>query len=257
MYQQPKRNWRFRIGTTAISLIAMASIGHSANQVDLRRTEENVIAVEVSNTDEVSGIQFTVNARGGIVLGQISSGLRAATAHLEVYQYRENDSTLNVIIITSTFSPLTAGSGTIGRLSFTSAPNGPNDTVRVFLSNLLVCNARAELVTMSSTRLEWIPQVSNGVASVAFRLGQNYPNPFNPSTIIAYTLSGSAHVRLAIYDITGREVRTLVDQDQSAGSYSVQWNALEHGSSALASGVYIARLQVGDRVASKKMLFAK
>jgi hypothetical protein len=73
----------------------------------------------------------------------------------------------------------------------------------------------------------------------AFSLKQNYPNPFNPSTTISYDLPSTGTVRLAVYNILGQEVSTLVNQIQNAGSYKVVWNA-----SGAASGVYFYRITV-------------
>ena len=70
-------------------------------------------------------------------------------------------------------------------------------------------------------------------------LKPNYPNPFNPSTQLAYELPEAAEVRLRVYNILGREVARLVEEEQKAGRYEVNWEA-----SALASGVYLARLEV-------------
>ncbi len=85
-----------------------------------------------------------------------------------------------------------------------------------------------------------------------FVLSQNYPNPFNPTTVIDYTIPKESHVTLKIYDVLGQEVRTLVDQDQQVGRYSVNFNG-----SSLASGVYFYRLFAGNHVITKKMLLLK
>lgn len=83
-----------------------------------------------------------------------------------------------------------------------------------------------------------------------FLLFQNYPNPFNPTTRITYSIARSGFVILKVYDLLGREVRTLVDEVQEANSYSVIFDA-----SKLASGVYFCRMQVGsDFVETRKML---
>jgi hypothetical protein len=81
-----------------------------------------------------------------------------------------------------------------------------------------------------------------------FKLNQNYPNPFNPSTLISYQLPVSGHVELKVYDLLGREVASLVNKEQSAGNYQVNFNA-----AGLTSGMYIYRLQAGDKVESRKM----
>ncbi len=86
----------------------------------------------------------------------------------------------------------------------------------------------------------------------AFSLGQNYPNPFNPSTEIRYQISEVSHVTLKVYDVLGREVRTLVNEVQDAGFKSVRFDA-----SGVASGVYFYRLHSGSFRETKRMLLLK
>ncbi|HUI28859.1 MAG TPA: glucoamylase family protein [Candidatus Acidoferrales bacterium] len=83
-------------------------------------------------------------------------------------------------------------------------------------------------------------------------LHHNFPNPFNPSTVISYRLSAVSDVTLKVYDVLGREVKTLVDEHQTAGNYSVTLNAAN-----LPSGVYFYRLQAGSYIATKKLLLLK
>jgi len=83
-------------------------------------------------------------------------------------------------------------------------------------------------------------------------LGQNYPNPFNPSTTITYQLPIRGHVMLKVYDVLGREVRTLVNEMQEPGFKSLLFNA-----TGLASGVYFYRLEVGTFSTFKKFLLLR
>jgi len=85
-----------------------------------------------------------------------------------------------------------------------------------------------------------------------FFLGGNYPNPFNPVTTIEFSLPKTARVRLAVYDMLGREVAILVDRELVAGRYSAAWDA-----AAQASGVYVYRMEAGGFVASKKLTLIK
>jgi len=84
-----------------------------------------------------------------------------------------------------------------------------------------------------------------------FDLSQNYPNPFNPSTVISYEVAKAGLVSLKVYDILGREVATLVNEQKNAGKYSVQFDT------KLASGVYIYTLKSGEYAISKKMTILK
>jgi hypothetical protein len=84
------------------------------------------------------------------------------------------------------------------------------------------------------------PVVNAGDIPSKFSLG-NYPNPFNPSTTIRYDLPKDAGVKMDIYDVMGRKVRTLMDGSRSAGSYSVVWNSRDDHGRDVASGVYLYR----------------
>jgi hypothetical protein len=99
-----------------------------------------------------------------------------------------------------------------------------------------------------------VEQVSD--VATSFELGQNYPNPFNPTTEIRYSVPTSGPVSLRVYDMMGREVETLVDRTQDAGSYVVTFNADRSGRS-IASGVYFLRLEAGANAAIRKMLLVK
>ena len=85
-----------------------------------------------------------------------------------------------------------------------------------------------------------------------FSLNQNYPNPFNPSTIISYSLPLHSYVSLNVYDALGREVRTLVNEEQNAGIHKVTFN-----SGNLTSGVYYYRLAAGSFIDTKKLILLK
>ena len=85
-----------------------------------------------------------------------------------------------------------------------------------------------------------------------YELAQNYPNPFNPTTVIGYTIPRDGPVSLKIFDVLGREVRTLVHESQTVGKYSVKFDG-----AGLASGIYFYQLRSGDFVSIKKMLLVK
>ena len=93
---------------------------------------------------------------------------------------------------------------------------------------------------------------SSKSSPVSFALDQNYPNPFNPSTEISFSLTKSEKVKLAVYNLLGKEVAVLVDGTRSAGHQTVKLDAAN-----LSSGVYFYKLQAGSSVLSKKMMLLK
>lgn len=88
-------------------------------------------------------------------------------------------------------------------------------------------------------------------------LHQNHPNPFNPSTTIQFELPKSSNVSLAVYNLLGQKVATLVDDFLSGGRYSVVWNSRSDAGDQCSSGVYFYRLTHDVGTVSKKMVLLK
>jgi len=96
-----------------------------------------------------------------------------------------------------------------------------------------------------------IENISSEIPS-GFILNQNYPNPFNPSTIIRYSLAENGFTTLKVYDLLGKTIAVLVNENQRTGSYSVDFNGLD-----LPSGIYFYKLSVNDFIETKKMVLLK
>ncbi len=113
-----------------------------------------------------------------------------------------------------------------------------------------------------SDTVDFIPMPPGGLGIDSDRMpraaapSRNYPNPFRPSTTIMYQLRERANVVLKVYDIHGREVRTLIDRDQSVGAKAVTWDGRDDSGRSVGSGVYVYRIRMGDSgmVESRKML---
>jgi hypothetical protein len=89
-------------------------------------------------------------------------------------------------------------------------------------------------------------------AALQFTLMQNYPNPFNPSTTLRFVLTARARTTLKVYDMLGRLVATILDEERNSGDYAIPFDG-----TGLASGVYFARLQAGDHTQIMKMALLK
>ncbi len=160
---------------------------------------------------------------------------------------------LNGYIYAGTYSGVfqsTDGGATWSKFG-TGLPNAVVDGLAVqYSSNVLRVGTHG--------RGAWQIGILTGIAEPAnapanFTLGQNYPNPFNPSTIISYQLPMNNRVVLKVYDVLGREVRTLVNgEEESAGSHTVNFNATD-----LPSGVYFYRLDAGTLSETKKMVLIR
>lgn len=85
-------------------------------------------------------------------------------------------------------------------------------------------------------------------------LSQNYPNPFNPATIIEYEIASRGHVDLRIFDLLGREVIELVDEERNAGRYRVVWNGKDRKGLLVSSGTYFYRIEMDQKTIVRKMI---
>jgi photosystem II stability/assembly factor-like uncharacterized protein len=121
-------------------------------------------------------------------------------------------------------------------------------------------NGKYYIVAATYGRGFWMREISgddpigivNNSTPVAFKLSQNYPNPFNPSTKINYSIARSGIVKITVYDVLGKVVKTLVDEKETPGSYTVEFNAVN-----LSSGIYFYRLETDGFTDVKKMILLK
>lgn len=108
-----------------------------------------------------------------------------------------------------------------------------------------------ECITIKYSQPIGIQNISTEIPK-GFSLGQNYPNPFNPSTNISFQLSKQAFVKLTVFDISGREIETIISQNLNAGTYKADWNASKYP-----SGVYFCKMHTDEFTAVKKMVLIK
>ena len=140
----------------------------------------------------------------------------------------------------------------------------PGDTQQVFFK-MAVGQGNNRLGSITSLRqiLEYseiptdVDDDQPAVLPREFTVHQNYPNPFNPVTTLKYSLPQRAEVEVAVFNVLGQKVATLVNELQSAGEHSVVWNGTDATGRAAASGVYFYRVRAGEEVQTRKMLLLK
>jgi hypothetical protein len=135
-------------------------------------------------------------------------------------------------------------------------PNGPKPSGACNLFSV-DGNFTETSVTDLSASTAYGLLMTTEVLPQTYRLAQNYPNPFNATTKIDFGLPEASHVRIDIYDITGKMVCTLLDEDRAAGFYSLNWNGTDNYHNTVASGVYFYRLTSGNNVRTMKMTLLK
>jgi hypothetical protein len=160
-----------------------------------------------------------------------SSGTLAATNGKGVYYFSDNGDSL--------------GSRNVGLTSFSVY------RLAIDSAGYVYAGTGDGVFRIPMSQLTGVQERNNGVPG-GFKLEQNYPNPFNPATTIRYSLPHKSQVLLTVYNTLGQQVATLVQGQQEAGSYEVQFDGY-----ALASGVYFYRIQAGTFVATKKLILMK
>ncbi len=114
-----------------------------------------------------------------------------------------------------------------------------------------------QFLLASKNAIVGINQISSEVPE-SFDMSQNYPNPFNPTTKIDFAIPKTSNVSLVIYDISGREIKTLINNEPlMTGKYTVDWNSVGNSGSMVSSGVYFYRIISEGKMITKKMMLIK
>ncbi len=159
--------------------------------------------------------------------------------------------------ISSGIGKATAGPGDVSNVTSAGPFTiNPGDSVKVAFAILAADDKSMLDAAVNQARIKYqeiivLDVKDNNSLPTEFSLQQNYPNPFNPSTTIEYVIPNGVRnlVTLKVYDLLGNEVTTLVNEEKSAGTYQVVFDA-----SALTSGIYFYKLQASSFSQSRKMI---
>ena len=151
------------------------------------------------------------------------------------------------------------GGASIADINFAvDAINRGFDKCRFVISCVNPLSAKVSVgATSASAEIPAEEEISSGQMPKEFVLSQSYPNPFNASTTIKYALPNDGKVTLAVYNILGQKVITLLDGIQTAGYHTVTWNGKNASGNDIASGVYFYRIQFGNETQIKRMTLLK
>ena len=172
------------------------------------------------------------------------------------------------VIGTNLFAGTAAGSVFLSTNNGTSWAQVDSGLTSASVNSLAVIGTSLFAATDSGVWVRPLSEMFTGVKNkqnnfpTSFSLQQNYPNPFNPTTMINYSVPKTSLVTIKVYDILGKEIATLVNEEKSAGNYSVQFSANGGYASGrnggnLSSGIYFYRMQSGNYSQTKKLVLLK
>ncbi len=255
---------------TANGIFRSTNNGLSWDTPGLASTTVLALAVIAGDNSEIFASAEKNHPPGPIPLGTLSEDTVSAADSTGVFLSTDNGASWTIVdsglaILPSCFAVSGGDLFAASEGVFLSTNNG--DTWKAVDSGLTNTNiislavSNDDVYAGTSGSGVWKRPLSEMITSVtppsgnipkSFLLSQNYPNPFNPSTVINYQLPTNGQVALRIFDVLGREVRTLVNERQTAGSHSVIFDGTN-----LPSGVYFYQLRAGDYAATKKLLLLK
>lgn len=229
--------------------------------IDERNGNRDIYFQRFTSTGAALGTNIKVNDDAGSMHQKLPSiSMDAAGNFIIVWQDDRFEQTDHDIIGQRYFSNGNPNSG-----NYLIVANGPNNGVAspvVFADNSSIIfswedDRRLEGWDIYAKIVDWNwngvtdVEINNNIPS-EFSLSQNYPNPFNPNTKIKFTIQDLVFTSLKVYDILGKEVTTLVNEEKPVGKYEVDFDA-----SDLISGIYFYQLKAGSFIQTKKMVFLK
>jgi hypothetical protein len=208
---------------------------------------ESIMSFSIGSDSEVGGVLFVFK---GIDLNSENVQLSPEIQDMELYTRQDGDE-LKVMIISTEGKYIQAGD----RSLFTIEGEGTLDSVEISISD-----SEGNLVGVKTIyeQRSTLPR--------AYSLSQNYPNPFNPVTRIQYSVgrgqteaadNSAQEVTLKVYNVLGRLVKILVDEEKLPGTYQVVWDGRDENKEEVSSGIYFYRLKASDYVEAKKMILLK
>jgi len=192
--------------------------------------------ITISRTATFNGCGLDIAVQRGVLgVGASGSSIKVLNAEL-THTHNLGVGTTSVAVTFSYTAPSTAGTDII----YATGAAGSNPPPWNFAPN-------KNLVVKTVTGI-----TRNSEVALKYSLSQNYPNPFNPVTKFNFSIPKSGNVKITVYDMSGKTIDVLANQEMEAGNYSMNWNAAKYG-----SGVYFYSIKANDFNESKRMTMIK
>lgn len=242
----------------AVLLIA-SPLWAAGNKVETASNDaDGAIALRINNDQPLGGMALALKfaeVGSDVTLTRVDfSGTRIDYIQLKDAIIDNEKKTVLIYAIPLQENHIEVGNGIVAKLIF-------SDKSKVKLEPTTV--AKQEGISLVSTDAKEISydtdfsMVTGRILPTSYSVAQNYPNPFNASTVIRYSLPEQARVKIEIYNILGQKVKTLVDEVQTAGYKTVEWNGTNAQNRTVASGVYFYKINTGKYSEVKQMTMLK
>ncbi len=199
--------------------------------VPIRITVDSLLSFELDidyPTDLLNFASFELMIQGANLMSNISDG------NIKIGGYSEKSSVTEGILL---------------NIRFTVKDDVKNDGIlrlnKFQINNFQYERAIANLNILESDKTEIIQHIW---------VGNNYPNPFNNSTIIPYQLTQAGEVKISIYNVLGKEIKTLIQQNQAPGKYKIMWDGTDGYGISVANGIYVYQVKFDNRTVNKTMI---
>ena len=202
--------------------------------------------IQIDKTIPVELTSFVANAGKNII--ELSWSTATETENLGFHVYRSRSEPGTYMKISQQIIPGAGSTGESHRYSFTDEDIEQNETYYYKL---------ADLDFNGNMNFHGPISVTVNAQPTEYSLDQNYPKPFNPETVIDFTLKESGKVSLKIYNLHGQLISTMVNEEKSAGSYSIIWNGTDEKGINVAAGIYLYALKVNGFEQVKKLVLTK
>jgi hypothetical protein len=215
----------------------------------IARIGDGAVSIVLDNkAATLKGLRLSVEVAGGELAAVERGSLFAGHSDLFFGTVRAGAATDICAAALGIDAPL-KGSGEIARLVI--KPTGTDAAVvRIKAIDLRnVDNKKTELAGEGEYEAPFVPTTT--------ALMQNFPNPFNPSTTLTFDMAKPGHVTIKIYNVSGRLIRTLLDERRDAGRHHIEWNGIDANGSTVPSGIYFYRMRASGYDATKKMILVR
>jgi hypothetical protein len=242
----------------AVLLIA-SPLWAAGNKVETAsNAADGAIALKINNDQPLGGMALALKfaeVGSDVMLTRVDfTGTRIDYIQLKDAIIDNEKKTVLIYAIPLQENHIEVGEGIVAKLIFSN-----NNGVKLEPTTV----AKQEGISLVSTDAKEISydtdfsMVTGRTIPTSYSVAQNYPNPFNASTVIRYSLPEQARVKIEIYNILGQKVKTLVDEVQTAGYKTVEWNGTNAQNRTVASGVYFYKINTGKYSEVKQMTMLK